>query len=483
KDYFKSVSTDDIALMRVSHEISKAESLRKRLSGGFDSQARSRFGDLSSKVFEHLYAYAPMSMKDIDNLAITLNMSYDEFVSYVRKTVTDACVRSFNDRRSAEELVNRVAQLLGLRKDPELSEIVNKAVERNLSRVVRKLCSSIAPLTSYVILRGDADDVGKVLSGRLTMSLSEYAEILRDYLKKESVVTGPEDVLEDAEKAYEAFVKIAEALKIDGILISPAWHSAASLSLMLSAISDYRSVRELDGLLVYSGGDDILALLPVHSAIRASLDLREGFTSNYFKKVNGVVVTSSLTTGRSFSVRFASLKDLMSEEMARAAELLESLGKSVEWRCGSVTLRKDSLVVSDSRSNVVALLPNYTDATSYVSVDTCESAVRRPAVHDLVLKLFYALYAGILSENFPRDLAEFVDGQAKHLSEDSLKVTVEHVLRRNLMPRLKDLEGKVLEALGRAPYCLRGSVERERREVVAPLEIYVNLLLILRRYV
>ncbi len=116
--------------------------------------------------------------------------------------------------------------------------------------------SSSAPPSYYAILMMDADDMGLWLKG-------EHA---------------PEVI----EIRHPNLHKYYENLDAEGLQakrpVGPALHGAISEALNNFAIPNI--VKGHHGTLIYSGGDDVLALLPACRALQCALDLYEAFRGN-----------------------------------------------------------------------------------------------------------------------------------------------------------------------------------------------------------
>ncbi|MEM4570316.1 MAG: type III-B CRISPR-associated protein Cas10/Cmr2 [Desulfurococcaceae archaeon] len=469
-------STDDAALAWAAHILgSNRKGVLARIIQSLDKMGVPLGKCPASDVVRYLYASGEREVRDIGEKALECGLTYDEFVSRIEYSVREACRTAvLSGTVRSEELVEYVIELLGA--DGAIRELI----ESGGTTTVVKLCDILVPQTSYAILRSDADDVGKLMSGWSPIGLDNYVSTLVNHLREHGKIVGSVEVLENAERSYRASVELSKAVGLgDRVIVSPAWHNAVSLSLMLTAVEDYRTINRWRGMLVYSGGDDVLALLPVHPAVAVARDIRKNFTGDYFRRVGNVVVTSTLVTGRSASLRFVNLKDLMSQEMWEAYELLESFPKRVTWvwedRQGWKDARKDSIVLSDSRSGAIAVLPNY--------VRDYRSAVYDS--YDLVLNLLLSVASGLLSKNVPEDFEGFVGAALGVLKSEDLETIARYVLRRNVRLGDENLREKLVNQLTRVPYGVRGYVGDSRRRTdvrVFPFEIYVRTLRVVRRY-
>ena len=132
----------------------------------------------------------------------------------------------------------------------------------DVERLIRNTTKVIGPPpTYYAILAMDGDNMGKWLKG-------EKAPLVRKVL--------PQFVLDQYEKqgSQEAIQKGLDAQRPVG----PAMHAAISEALSNFAVYAAPDIVERHrGVLIYAGGDDVLALLPVQSALDCARELRLAF--------------------------------------------------------------------------------------------------------------------------------------------------------------------------------------------------------------
>ncbi len=118
----------------------------------------------------------------------------------------------------------------------------------------------IKPPTYYAILSVDGDNMGKWLKGEKLPAVEELIhEKVRDELFK-------------LYKKFEEFFKKSHPM-------SPSFHNLFSRRLSEFALKEVRKIVEgkYYGKLIYAGGDDVLAFLPVEDALDCAYDLNETF--------------------------------------------------------------------------------------------------------------------------------------------------------------------------------------------------------------
>ena len=261
----------------------------------------------------------------------------------------------------------------------------------------------------YAILRADGDNIGRVLGGYTIWAgcIKEYYERL--YGRLSSLIAKDDDRLKDAiecvkkqvirhveEVMEETFKEDSEAGCSKGdvdaaargvVPPTPSYLATLSRALMASAVNDVRVVEKWGGFVVYAGGDDLAALLPVvineegrgaeePAVLRAVLETRRGYWGAYgghagFIALSGSVVPAPMGSGRSYGVRLAHYRDPMNWEIEYAAMLLDEYAKHVTPLVQS-RIKKDSLAVSYGRfssppgsggvavgEEPVALVPNW----------------------------------------------------------------------------------------------------------------------------
>jgi len=276
----------------------------------------------------------------------------------------------------------------------------------------------------YAIIRGDADDVGKLSRGEI--DLGSYVSLL-ERLKQSSDPVTPVG-------AYNRLIDIINGLIKEkvGLVVTPTYYAALSMALMVTALKDVFTTNfkyyatPITGL-IFSGGDDILALAPTEVAVSMVKDLR----SNYWGDEDGFHVISNYYVaapraygfGRSFSLRFANIMDIMSEEVREAFELLEGVAKKTTWALNGKELSKDTLVISESRTGKLAVLP--------LSDPSCNEVSGIP---DVLNEFFVLRLGGALSGNVPEDYGRYRDimeALINNCNKQMMSDVWDHIVKNN----------------------------------------------------
>jgi hypothetical protein len=129
--------------------------------------------------------------------------------------------------------------------------------------------------------------------------------------------------------------------------------------------------------------------------------------------------------------------DTMSEEVREAVELLEGVAKETTWVLNGKELSKDTLVISESRTGKLAVLP--------LSDPSCNGVSGIP---DVLNELFVLRLGGVLSGNVPEDYGRYRDIMEAlinncnkrmmsdvwdHIVENNTKITeLKEIVRANL---------------------------------------------------
>lgn len=498
------LSTDDVALSAISEFLAGLGTLREKI---FDktakelstlvSSAHGRFSE--NYIKENLeYVFKPyyevnVAFKDIYALSqFVFETTYEKFTNELSEKLQEACTevleRDLEARKTFLELLIRRNLVESAETQSALAKLVRK-LEPNAVETSR-LCGFLKLETTYAIIRGDADNIGRFLTGWKPISVDYYLSKLLESLKEHGEfitydgkvlrINKDEEVLKVLRESYEVAKQLIRALGLENIPASPATHQALSLTLMLTSISDWMTVMKYGGMLVYSGGDDVLALAPPETVVLIVLDLRKDFYGNGFKKVRNTYITSAIPTGRSFSVRMVNILDNLAEEVFRSASLLEERAKRSRWFVSdglqsSNEFEKDTLIVTSSRVGVEALLP----LGLVVKDQELEELIRSTP---LLLTL-------ALSKNLPEDYSMLVADIEKYATSEALSKITTYVISRNISLRRRAPEESVRnfinelmkyfsEAVSKLSR-MSLSIDNERRTAVSE---FINFIALMRGF-
>ena len=125
------------------------------------------------------------------------------------------------------------------------------------------------------------------------------------------------------------------------IIVSPSYHVAVSAALTRVASLDIAVVSELNGVVVYAGGDDLMAFMPVDKSLDAVRTTRRGYAGSPinvvlggrgirvslgdgFLQVNNSYLPLLPNVGRSYCIYIAHYHYPLAVVVARSSELLEN---------------------------------------------------------------------------------------------------------------------------------------------------------------
>ena len=192
----------------------------------------------------------------------------------------------------------------------------------------------------FAILFMDGDNMGKLVNGETlasTWKSAMHPEIV-ERLEKPGF-----------EKKYHAnWLEIYE--KNNKRLVTPAIHAAISESLGdFSLYGVARIVKDHHGTLIYSGGDDVCAVLPVETSLRAAQKIQQYYTSTYKliqkdKPPEDVAASWSPAPGKlSAAILICHHKESLTQMIARAENLLKERAKKEPGKNAcAIELRKRS---------------------------------------------------------------------------------------------------------------------------------------------
>ena len=264
------------------------------------------------------------------------------------------------DKRYIKEVIN------GLKKEEDL---------RDMKPILEALLTAInkRPHNTYILLRGDADHIGRVARGVIGRDLGSYIESVAEKLY--------EPTNNEVRIWITKASSIGKDLGEETVVVTPSYHAALSMALAAAAVSDIEVIEELGGVVVYAGGDDLLALLPPINpdgassgepvGVRAVLETRKGFwglrrTPPWFHSRGGGAYPALAAYGRSYSVLAAHHK----YPLSRALELSERLMDMAKEHLGTGRVadggeacrgdvrRRDAAVYASTQTGAPAYIPH-----------------------------------------------------------------------------------------------------------------------------
>lgn len=219
-----------------------------------------------------------------------------------QESVVYIAAKDFIEKAETDEDVKSVLSV-----DIELvykHEWEEKEFAKSLSDVIKekfkKLWDEIGePSKYYAILMMDGDRIGKWLMGEgwrengEEKGLPNFGEFLHPLFK------------EIIKNNWDKGIELINTRRI----LSPSHHIA--ISRILKDFSLYKVpeiVEKYDGLLVYAGGDDILALFPVDKVLDAAYEIQNAFKENFYKFGEKILMSFGERASMSAGIVFAHYK-------------------------------------------------------------------------------------------------------------------------------------------------------------------------------
>ena len=194
----------------------------------------------------------------------------------------------------------------------------------------------------------------------------EALKVRGDFKSLASEVAGGVGI--NVAEAGDRLARVVEALasitRSGRIPVTPSQHVAISSALMRAAIADVALASKFGGFVVYAGGDDLLAFVPIDAALGFVRSSRLSFAGSEFRveggemsggflKLKGAYMPMLPTVGRSYAVYIAHYHYPLSIVISRATELLEGAKESIRLNylkgdLERASSRKDILVIAYS---------------------------------------------------------------------------------------------------------------------------------------
>ena len=352
----------------------------------------------------------------------------------------------------------------------ELTYFGTKEVRTRWSELIRK--HRLTPPRIYVtLIEADGDSLGKVLRGELSEAPMDIdpvewlreacegrlADVIKvmlngDIERAKEIIVREEKLLDekDFEKFCEGMRKlIQEYIRREEkprIVITPAYHVSVSAGLMRAALLDSNIINDLGGVIIYTGGDDMLAMLPTSKALMAVYDTRRAFSGSKIKRqVKDALLCDGFLRikeayypmlspiGRSYSVYIFHYHYPMSVVLRAAHEMVEHAKGKALWKHYCRSLKKDMLIVAYNPrgKEVSAHIPLTPDRPICRNLDQigklveyCDKLVKELEEDEGSLSISFLYdYAGV---------AELLDKILKEGDKKVLLKFIEELINRNV---------------------------------------------------
>jgi CRISPR-associated protein Cmr2 len=303
----------------------------------------------------------------------------------------------------------------------------------------------------YAILLMDGDKMGKLINGETIASTWE--SVMHPEIVSRLNNT---DFIEKYRKGWSNIYKDYPRRQV-----TPAIHAAISEALGdFSIYGAGQIVKEYNGRLIYAGGDDVCAILPMDNVFKAALDIRNYYVSSYkFIKDNQSFdikqewtpqagkLSVQLGNGKDISISAGILichhKENLNLMIARAHQLLNYNAKKIgERNACALELKKRS---GGSRQ----IVARWEDSEYWKHFVALQTALRRSKDQQLSRSLLYRLsrfrdgLIAINSQNQPGKLKTFILNQMEKSeikSKDNLNEIADNVafLLKKELDRIKN---------------------------------------------
>ncbi|MEM3862298.1 MAG: type III-B CRISPR-associated protein Cas10/Cmr2, partial [Thermoplasmatales archaeon] len=253
---------------------------------------------------------ATIAMREFLNKCKAIK-EYDDFLNKFNEIIGSAIPsqRMEKDKPEGEWFYLETYNAESIKREYGITIDQNKIDE--LKKSLKNLYDKIGnPPKYYAILVMDGDEMGKKLRG-------EGVPPLRDFLHP--------TVLKKLNEA--GYKEILESPRI----LNPNIHMAISRALLEFSINRVGSIIEdHKGLLVYSGGDDVLALLPAEKALDAAREINDEFGMGFYKVGDRHVMLLGKNSTMSAGIVFAHYKYPFYDALKKAREALKRAKEEYE---------------------------------------------------------------------------------------------------------------------------------------------------------
>ena len=398
--------------------------------------------------------------------------------------------------------------------DPEriiLSSEGRRALrELTLINDIKQALSKTVRLNTYLaIIKADADNMTKLLRGEVKEAIG--LEPI-DYII-EAVEGGIKRVIDDIvkgreEEAYERLSReyrrhgvneevaktnlnslkllLSKLRSMNRIILTPTYHISLSRALMICTLID-QSIVESDlgkGFIVYSGGDDLLALTPVSTSLDVVINTRRAFSIGSYSNgrfpgfmnvelleklgLTELIVPLIVTGGRSYSLALVHYRYPLYMGLSISTDLLNMKDK-IEWviseEVGGNVISKDILYMSYVPRGLKEL-------KSVLPLRASKNALRICELVELLNRTYREIEEGKLSRSLIYDLQREKEVLRTILSRGEYELydkLLRYVVSRNLMLKGIDVDRMSIMKLFRySRYVVVRVMDEGKKVIITP---------------
>ncbi len=340
----------------------------------------------------------------------------------------------------------RPQTLRALKEDERIDQVIEALYSIGLPKMEEGLRP---PFGAYfTIIRADADNVGKLLTGHLSyiFSISEQerkksegdakalfrerdVQIVAEALHRVISATDPTKSVQ-LDSIKQILEKIAA---YDLPLVWPSYHVCISRALMFSALADHVLPEKCGApegfFLVYSGGDDLLMISSPAQALCFVRESRKFFGDESFLPLSfgeGETFYPTIAPAtRSYVISLFHFKHPLSRALAQTTEGMEEFAKKVQVTLGQAYKEKDALLFS--------YVPRGSILTEEVPSGILPLDSEFGDFYRIFDEVFKMIENGILSHSTVFDLLNLVQRDEILREHPDLYLTlIRRVLERNL---------------------------------------------------
>ena len=209
--------------------------------------------------------------------------------------------------------------------DKEFQYVSEELNKLNENEIKDEAIIATKPGKYVALIKADGDNMGKLFT--LT---DKYKKQIEDILPKEL----EEYLLNDNEKIADVSIK---DIKLYRYIPTPSFYAYISRALSSIARKITRIANDYATIIVYAGGDDILAVSPVGLSLLFADKARKIFSEEWINVDTNNIIIQGLTkeSTQSFSIRYFHVFSPLFKELADSSNDLE-LAKCIEGKNGLI---------------------------------------------------------------------------------------------------------------------------------------------------